>query len=628
MSNNPNGQRKYFPQTPSATSLLPPQSRPPPNAVQAAFARGPPSLRSVSSNASLHDTRYAAVGSRLAASTAPSISDKFSLSPDPSSWGAQISPNVPEPDDYLHNPDPRRDMKSDAGGHVFTWRGLTNLGCMLILGLGLVALFAGYPIIAHFTTRPLSTLGGFNFGGINGSGQARRVLFLDEAIFNDPSIQVPSMPGNWGLIDLDTPKELYTKKGYHDGAELQLVFSDEFNQEGRTFYPGDDPYWEAANYHYWSTNNMEWYDPEAVTTKGGSLQITLDRKETHGLHYEGGLIMSWNKFCFTGGLIESSVMLPGVNNVVGLWPALWTLGNLGRAGYGATLEGMWPYTYDSCDVGTVRNQTVNGKPEAATVGGDKGQKGILSFLQGQRLSRCTCPGESHPGPVHSDGTYVGRSAPEIDVFEAQVKGDPPVGEVSQSAQWGPFNARYEWFNTSDNVIFHDSTTHLNDYLGGVFQQATSGVAVTNQQCYELTGGCFSVYAFEYKPGFDDAYITWVTDNKRTWTIFAGGTAADTRVDIGPRPVPQEPMYIIINLGMSENFGHVDLEHLTFPTKMLVDWVRVYQRKDSINIGCDPKDFPTSAYINQYLEAYTNPNLTTWVDDYKQPIPKNRFLGEC
>lgn len=34
--------------------------------------------------------------------------------------------------------------------------------------------------------------------------------------------------------------------------------------------------------------------------------------------------------------------------------------------------------------------------------------------------RCTCPGESHPGPKHSDGTFVGRSAPEIDVLEAQV----------------------------------------------------------------------------------------------------------------------------------------------------------------------------------------------------------------
>jgi hypothetical protein len=82
---------------------------------------------------------------------------------------------------------------------------------------------------------------------------------------------------------------------------------------------------------------------------------------------------------------------------------------------------QWPYTYDSCDVGTAPNQTFNGLPISATnTGTDKNQNFELSYLQGQRLSRCTCPGESHPGPVHEDGTYVGRAAPEIDIFEAQV----------------------------------------------------------------------------------------------------------------------------------------------------------------------------------------------------------------
>jgi beta-glucanase (GH16 family) len=84
------------------------------------------------------------------------------------------------------------------------------------------------------------------------------------------------------------------------------------------------------------TNNMEWYDPAAITTKGGKLHITLRKKETHGLKYEGGLMSSWNKFCFTGGILEAAVTLPGTNNIVGLW----AMGNLGRAGFGASLEGM------------------------------------------------------------------------------------------------------------------------------------------------------------------------------------------------------------------------------------------------------------------------------------------------
>lgn len=68
----------------------------------------------------------------------------------------------------------------------------------------------------------------------------------------------------------------------------------------------------------------------------------------------------------------------------------------------------------------------------------------------------------------------------------------------------------------------------------------------------------------------------------------------------------------MNLGMSKNFGDVDLDHLTFPAEMTIDYIRVYQDPDRINIGCDPKEFPTQDYINTYYEAYTNPNLTTWV----------------
>lgn len=57
--------------------------------------------------------------------------------------------------------------------------------------------------------------------------------------------------GNFGLIDLETPKEAFVKRSYRDGTDWLLVFSDEFNTDGRSFYPGDDPYWEAADLHYW-----------------------------------------------------------------------------------------------------------------------------------------------------------------------------------------------------------------------------------------------------------------------------------------------------------------------------------------------------------------------------------------
>ena len=50
--------------------------------------------------------------------------------------------------------------------------------------------------------------------------------------------------------------------------------------------------------------------------------------------------------------------------------------------------------------------------------------------------------------------------------------------------------------------------------------------------------------------------------------------------------------------MSPNFGFIDFEHILFPSKMRVDWIRVYQDPNMINIGCDPPDFPTKAYIDK------------------------------
>ncbi|KAF8973276.1 glycoside hydrolase family 16 protein, partial [Flammula alnicola] len=498
-------------------------------------------------------------------------------------------------------------------------RGVGNTGCLCILLAGMLALFIGYPVITFYDPERLPKDPSFNIGGINATGQ------------------IPQMSGNFGLIDRDTPKTAYTMISMADGhTEMQLVFSDEFNTDGRSFYPGDDPYWEAVDLHYWATNNLEWYDPEAVTTQDGSLVITLSQKETHGLNYEGGML---NKFCFTGGYVEANVQLPGANNILGLWPAIWTMGNLGRAGYGASLEGVvstWPYTYDSCDVGTVSNQTINGQPGAATVNGDPGKGGILSYLPGQRLSRCTCSGESHPGPKHSDGTFVGRSAPEIDIFEAQIDSGTLISQVSQSAQWAPFNAGYQWDHTQDNmIIYNSSITQLNSFIGSATQQATSVTTNTNPNCYEQDGGCYSIYGFEvHISSFvllkinDQQYIAWISSGQLAWTLKGPGMGPDPSVQISARPVSGEPLYLIANLGMSRNFGHVDLRHLPFPAHMKIDYIRVYQPKTAINVGCNPNDFPTEAYINQYIEAYTNPNLTTWVDDYQQAWPKNSFLGQC
>ncbi|KAJ3735969.1 glycoside hydrolase family 16 protein [Lentinula guzmanii] len=600
--------RLYDSSAAAPVSLVRPNPNPNLNSTRLAEKEKPPTRSKTKAN-NVYLTSTTTATSSASTSEVQGKSQGF-----PQSWNPKLLVDQPEADDYLHNPQPRRRRSLSRGrGHIFTARGFANLGCLLTLGMGLLGLFVAYPVTQYYTSPHQTPIGNLGPGGINSTGQ------------------VPQLIGNFGLIDRETPQEAQSFPSYMDGSDWQLVFSDEFNTDGRTFYPGDDPYWEAVNLQYWETGDLNWYDPSAITTRNGSLEITLSKQPSHGLDYQGGMLATWNKFCFTGAIVQASVSLPGMNNVSGLWPSIWTLGNLGRVGYGATLEGMWPYSYDTCDVGAVPDQIIDGKPAAANEQGPY-KNASISGLPGQRLSRCTCSGEEHPGPKHADGTYVGRSAPEIDLFEAQVDGT--TGCVSQSSQWAPFNNAYQFQNDSNGLTIDDtSITIENPYTGGPLQQATSYVTQTNQICYQLNEGCFSTYGIEYKPGYeaDNAYITWISDDKKAWTLEAAGVGADPITNISARPISQEPMYLIANLGMSSSFSFLDLENLVFPAIMRVDWIRVYQPPNAINIGCDPAAYPTMDYIEANSIAYNNPNLTTWqssISGYNKTFPKNSLIDNC
>ncbi|KAG1891679.1 beta-glucan synthesis-associated protein-domain-containing protein [Suillus fuscotomentosus] len=68
------------------------------------------------------------------------------------------------------------------------------------------------------------------------------------------------------LIDPDMPGSAAARSGF-DGLPYELVFSDDFNTANRTFWPGDDPFWEAANIKYGSTGDQERYGPAQITTR-------------------------------------------------------------------------------------------------------------------------------------------------------------------------------------------------------------------------------------------------------------------------------------------------------------------------------------------------------------------------
>ena len=204
--------------------------------------------------------------------------------------------NVAEEDDHLHEPDLKD--KNESVGYLSS-RGWLNIGTLALLVVALLSLFICYPVISYYqmTSR-------------------NQELVSENATTNNPTQDLAQRENPFKLptpIDDDTPDEAKTRTGW-DGEEYVLVFSDEFNKDGRSFYPGDDPYWEAVDLGYWATKDLEWYDPGQVTTGNGALRIKLENKESHGLPYRSGMLQSWNKFCFSSGYFEVSVTFPGPNS--------------------------------------------------------------------------------------------------------------------------------------------------------------------------------------------------------------------------------------------------------------------------------------------------------------------------
>jgi hypothetical protein len=133
-------------------------------------------------------------------------------------------------------------------------------------------------------------------------------------------------------------------------------------------------------------------------------------------------------------------------------------------------------------------------------------------------------------------------------------------------------------------------------------------------------------------------VTWYADGQPSYRMGAGAVGPDTGdggSGVGARLVPEEPLSIILNLGLSRNWQKIDPASMLMPGVMKVDYVRVYQRSDAVSedgLSCSPKKYPTAEYIARHADAYANPNLTTWTKQGPvggaagYPWPKNSAVS--
>lgn len=149
----------------------------------------------------------------------------------------------------------------------------------------------------------------------------------------------------------------------------------------------------------------------------------------------------------------------------------------------------------------------------------------------------------------------------------------------------------------------------------------------NASWYEFGEGSgkFQKFAIEYLNDKNKGYIRWFVGDNPTFTMYS--TALHPNGNIDWRYISQEPMSIIMNLGISPNWAYIDWQMIYFPVVMSIDYVRLYQPENAVSLTCDPEDYPTYDYIESHKNAYYNANLTSWkMAGYT--FPKNQLTGNC
>ena len=446
------------------------------------------------------------------------------------------------------------------------------------------------------------------------------------------------MAGAREWIDSATP--VTSLRRYKDGKELRLVMSDEFETPGRSFRRGADKLFEAIEKPDDTNQAIQFYNSSTdyVTTRAGSLVISTKAVKTSWLqwgeglapskgtkNYTSGMVQTWNKFCFTGGVLEMSIRLPGKADSGGLWPAAWLMGNLARATYDKSVQYVWPWSYDTC--GKIRD--LEGK---------------------QEINACDAAPPSGMRP------HQGRGAPEIDIFEVmpghQMPGheqpirpfmstslqiSPGVDKARRPVNGRPLNASADtWygglrFGTGGEYnegfwgqecgpVVDDSPERVHKYM----EDAISANTWLNESHFDS----HHTYRLEWQPGAA-GYLQWFLDGDFVFGIDGRSVAALTGALI-----PVEPMYLVLNTAISHRWGMpepCDIAHCpscwrcydcahpdcqctlplgmrnckNLPAEMEVDFIRLYQdaTDETHSVGCSPERYPTKTFIEEHAWRY-------------------------
>lgn len=356
-------------------------------------------------------------------------------------------------------------------------------------------------------------------------------------------------------------------------------------------------------------------------------------------NYTSGMLQSWNKFCFTGGVLEMSVQLPGGSaNASGLWPAAWLMGNLARATFPTTTTNVWPWSYSTC--------------------------GEISDLdQKQKINACD---SATFEDSYGMNPKQGRGAPEIDIFEVMMGHEMPTipAGVDPSTVNPPFDYYHvkAFMSTSLQVApgiasrrphngvplslnrsavwYSDLHLSHRTSINSAFYGAAAGITGMSYMEDAISANTLledenfmepHKYRLEWQPG-PHGYLHWYLDSDYLFGIEASALQEATGAII-----PEEPSYIILNTAVSHVWGFPEpcdgIDKPTcsacwecydctnpecqcslpeamrgcanLPAVMKIDYIRLYQdlKDPSRSVGCSPSSHPTEKYISAFPASY-------------------------
>ena len=85
---------------------------------------------------------------------------------------------------------------------------------------------------------------------------------------------------------------------------MNLVFSDEFESDGRTFGDGQDSRWTALDHAPYTNHQVNYYNTSLARTRNGKLELLFTNDEAiypagdgsiQHRHFQSAMVQTWNK---------------------------------------------------------------------------------------------------------------------------------------------------------------------------------------------------------------------------------------------------------------------------------------------------------------------------------------------